>query len=111
MKKEHKDAAPIAGSSWRELVDLAMQAEWPGYLGSPRLATAWRGSQIVKARAQDLSALALRILDGFDHRSLQRYAERQMDDEAIQEYNKAAEEHARTIQAKQQAWLRRKGLQ
>jgi hypothetical protein len=53
---------------------------------------------------------AIRILDGLDPSSLSRRVTRQMD-EATQEYNDAADEHALRIMEKQNAWLRRKGLQ
>lgn len=107
----YRAAEPQAGSNWRQLVDRGHSADWPGYFGSPALAEAWRGAALLRAQAQDLSDLAGRILDGFDYRTLQRRADAQLTDDAIKEYNDAADQHARAIQEKQSAWLRRKGLQ
>jgi len=111
LQPSYQEALAEPGSSWRELVDRGMRAEWPGYFGSPRLAQAWRGREILRARTQDLSDLALRILDGFDHHTLQRSADQQLTDEAIGDYNDAADEHDRFIAQKQAEWLRGKGLQ
>lgn len=110
VQPAYRSAQPQAGSNWRQLVDKGTNADWPGYFGSPALATAARGAALVQADAQDLSDLAIRILDGFDDRSLQRRADGQLIDGAIREYNEAADEHARAIQEKQSAWLRQRGL-
>ena len=106
----YRHAQPQSGSSWRELVDLGMRPGWPGYFGAPALATAARGAAILRSQSQDFAKLALRILDGFDYRTLQRRADQQLTDEAIKDCNAAADEHARTVQVKQLAWLRAKGL-
>jgi creatinine amidohydrolase/Fe(II)-dependent formamide hydrolase-like protein len=107
----HRKAEPQAGTNWRQLVDKGTEANWPGYFGSPALAEAWRGAALVRADAQALSDLAMRILDGFDWHTLKRRADAQLTDDAIKEYNAAADQHARVMAEKQSAWLRRKGLQ
>ena len=106
----YKTAQPHSGANWRDLVNRGAEPNWPGYLGSPRLATAARGAEIMRTRAQELSALALRILDGFDFRTLQRTSVQQQTDEAIRDYDAAANAHARQIQQQQDSWLQRKGL-
>jgi creatinine amidohydrolase/Fe(II)-dependent formamide hydrolase-like protein len=65
VKPGYKTAQPHSGTSWRELVERGGAANWPGYFGSPRLATAARGAEIMRAQAQELSNLAISILDGF----------------------------------------------
>ncbi len=65
----------------------------------------------MEARSAELSDLALRILDGFDYRSLQRRSEARLEDEAVREYNAAALEHAQRNQQVQQEWLERQGLE
>jgi len=107
----YRSARPQAGSNWRQLVDKGTEANWPGYFGSPALAEAWRGAALLRADAQALADLALRILDGFDWHTLRRRADGQLTDDAIKEYNEAADQHARFIGEKQSTWLRRKGLQ
>ena len=107
----YRTAQPHAGSTWRQLVDKGTEANWPGYFGAPALAEASRGAALLRADAQTLSDLAVRILDGFDWRTLQRRADSQLTDNAIKEYNEAADQHAKAIAEKQSTWLRRKGLQ
>ena len=111
VRPGYQNAAPETGESWRDLVTRGARDGWPGYFGAPRLATASRGARIMEARLAELSDLALRILDGFDHRSLQRRSDAQLEDEAIREYNAAGLEHASGIQQVQQQWLERRGLQ
>ena len=107
----YRDAQPLSGSNWRQLVDRGASAGWPGYFGAPALAEAWRGAVLLDAQARDLSDLVNQILNGFDYRSLQRKADGQFQDAAIREYSDAADAHARAIQDRQSSWLRRKGLQ
>ena len=109
VRPGYRNAEPRPGADWRELVTRGAEAGWRGYYGAPGLATAARGSRIMEARLAELSELALRILDGFDARSLARLSDVQLEDEAIREYNAAADEHARRIQQVQQEWLRSRG--
>jgi creatinine amidohydrolase/Fe(II)-dependent formamide hydrolase-like protein len=110
VRPGYRTAQPQAGDSWRELVDRGGAANWPGYYGSPRLATAARGAEIMRAQAQELSTLALAILDGFDHRTLQRRAAQSIMDEGVRDWDGAAVQHGLRIQAQQDEWLRSKGL-
>src|SRR5215472_519635 len=72
----YSTAPPQGGTTWRDLGNRGMAPGWPGYFGSPLLATPSRGAQIMRANAEEMSNLALRILDGFDYRVLQRRATR-----------------------------------
>ena len=110
VRPGYQNAEPETGENWRDLINRGAKDEWPGYFGAPSLATASRGARIMEARLTELSDLALRILDGFDHRSLQRRSDAQLEDEAIREYNAAGLEHASRIQQMQQQWLERRGL-
>jgi len=111
VRPGYQNAEPEAGETWRDLVTRGAKDGWPGYFGAPSLATAARGERIMEARSAELSKLALRILNGFDQRSLQRRSVTQMEDEAIREYVAAGLEHASRIQQMQQQWLQRRGLQ
>lgn len=110
VRPGYKTAQPQAGSTWQELVDRGSATNWPGYFGSPRLATAARGAEIMRAQAQELSNLAIAILDGFDHRTLQRRAARSLSDEGVRDWNGASIQHGLRIQTQQDTWLRSKGL-
>jgi creatinine amidohydrolase/Fe(II)-dependent formamide hydrolase-like protein len=111
VRPGYQNAEPQSGESMRDLVTRGAEVGWPGYFGAPSLATASRGARIMEARLAELSDLALRILDGFDYRSLQRRSEGRLEDEAVREYNAAALEHAQRIQQVQQEWLERQGLE
>jgi hypothetical protein len=110
VRSGYRTAPAQAGTDWRQLVDKGATERWPGYFGSPALATAARGAVSLQASSKDLADLAVRILDGLDHRTLQRQADAQLTDEAITEYNAAADVHAQAVQEKQSAWLRQKGI-
>lgn len=53
-----------------DLVSIAERPGWPGYFGSPRLASVEDGARLMEYRADQIIDLALRILDGFDWTSL-----------------------------------------
>ena len=65
----------------------------------------------MQAHLAELTDLALRILDGFDHRSLKRKSASQLEDDAIRDYNADGLKHASRIQQMQQQWLQRRGIE
>ena len=106
-----RTAQPMSGTTMSQLVDIGATANWPGYFGSPRLATTALGAEIMRRRAEDLISLVLRILDGLDPRTLPRAVEQQQSDPGITRYNAAAAEHESRIKSIQQRWLSSKGRQ
>jgi creatinine amidohydrolase len=102
-----RNAAPVTATSPADLGRLGRAPDWPGYFGSPRLASAARGVRVFEACAGNAVGAALKILDGLDHGSLPRYADRVGADPAAE--NSLAYE--RQVEAKQKNWLRKKGLQ
>jgi len=106
-----RSAQPMSGKTWSELVEIGAKDNWPGYFGSPRLATAAQGAEIMRRRAEDLTGLVLRILDGLDPRTLPRAVDQQRTDAGISRYNSAAAEHERRVRSIQQQWLATKGRQ
>jgi creatinine amidohydrolase/Fe(II)-dependent formamide hydrolase-like protein len=66
----YRSAVPQTAPSDNDLPPLAAAPDWPGYFGSPRLANAKNGAAIVQRLTEDLTALALRVLDGFDPHDL-----------------------------------------
>lgn len=102
-------AAPFTGSAFSELAQIAKGDDWPGYFGSPRLATAAFGAQVMRYRAARYNAVALAILDGMDDREIPRYAGVALKEQA--DVAAGALRHDAEVARKQQEWLRRKGLQ
>jgi creatinine amidohydrolase len=96
------EAKPQTGTSFAGLQRLARQPDWPGYFGSPRLATAARGSRWA-GYAKEQIDYALAILDGADERQAKRTGTPNGDPLGI-ERDAMAREAA--IEKKQQDWLR-----
>jgi creatinine amidohydrolase len=89
-----------------DLIRIAKRNDWPGYFGSPRNASAALGAAAAEAQRKKLLELATKILDGADPKTFQRYADVLGKDEAVQDVNRAAEEHERSVAQKQQQWLK-----
>ena len=64
VREGYQEASPQTGQDVEELVELARDPEWPGYFGSPRLASASWGARVMEARVEMAIELALQILDG-----------------------------------------------
>ena len=101
-----RNATPVTATSFADLGRLAAAADWPGYFGSPRLASAARGARVFEACSDNVVDTGLKVLDGLDHRGLPRFPVRVAD--PVTEKSLAYE---RQVEAKQQNWLRKKGLQ
>ncbi len=69
-------AAPVTARDMADTLRIASQTDWPGYFGSPRLATAQMGQQAIEALSKAAADWALRILDGEDERKQARIADR-----------------------------------
>ena len=91
---------------------LARVENWPGYLSSPRLASAAHGARLQQYRSARDNALALAILDGvLDERDVPRYGgimtgNKQMMGELAASTRNEAERERR-----QREWMRRKGIE
>jgi hypothetical protein len=71
----YKRARSVSGNDLLELSRLAKQPGWPGYIGAPRFASAAIGASTYKLLSAKVNELTLKILDGFDYRTLPRYAD------------------------------------
>ena len=94
------EAKPETGASFQDLAELAKRPDWPGYFGSPRLATAARGTRW-GAWAKVQINYALAIIDGADERLAQRVG-------MTGDFNPndAALAYEAEVERKQQAWLK-----
>lgn len=100
-----RQARPAAAATMEGLVPVAKAADWPGYLGSPRLSTAAHGAKVVDAVAAAIITAANSVLDGADPRQLGRFArvmERSPTDVLLDAASLAAE--AQRAQ-RQQEWI------
>ncbi len=104
FEPEHKGAPAITANRWEDYETLPNEPDWPGYFGSPRLARADIGADQMEAWARNTADLALRIINGLDHRTLPRAADGQ--NPAIQRVDGLISEHANRIEQQQQSWMR-----
>jgi creatinine amidohydrolase/Fe(II)-dependent formamide hydrolase-like protein len=102
---------PQTGHNWDDLVQLARAPGWPGYFGSPRLATAARGARIAGDEAKVYIDFALKILDGADERQIPRFSDLASKSAPNVAIDRDAIEREREIQKRQQSWLQKHNLQ
>ena len=108
----YRTLAPLATNNPVDLTRVGKYPEWPGYLGSPRLASASLGARLQQYRSARDNALALAILDGaLDERDVPRDTAPLL---SIGVVKQALDDLARNdaeIEAKQRAWLKQKGME
>ena len=88
-----------------DLFAMAKKDDWPGYFGSPRLASASVGARALKEFSVRLNKLVLEILDGRDCRQMPRVADVAL--KAIPADN-ATPRHERAVEKRQADWLKRR---
>ncbi|HEX6313805.1 MAG TPA: creatininase family protein [Gemmatimonadaceae bacterium] len=101
-----RGAAPQTGQNWDDLVRLGRAPDWPGYFGSPRLATAALGAAAFRHERATID-LALQILDGLDERTINRYTAMMSKSEPNTAIDRDALERERQVEKRQQAWLQK----
>jgi creatinine amidohydrolase/Fe(II)-dependent formamide hydrolase-like protein len=106
VSPKYRDAVPQTGNSWEDLVRLARAAEWPGYFGSPRLASAALAAQSTKSIQAEIE-VALKILDGLDERTIPRFTDLMSKSEPNIAIDRDAIERERRIEAQQREWLQK----
>ena len=105
----YKSAPAVTGRTAQESFAAAKRPAWPGYLGSPRLATAAFGEKIWKAFSAAASEQTLKILDGTDPSTIPRYADILEKNPLYQkDWIDPAKAHDEALEAKEREWLRRK---
>jgi len=105
-----KEAEAQSGADWSALVRVARAASWPGYLGSPRVATASQGAKIVRALEETAVAYTLKILDGLDPRDIPRLGDLARNSQENVAIDEDALQHEKQMLRKQEEWLTRKKL-
>lgn len=101
----YKNAAVVTGATQQESIAVARRPDWPGYLGSPRLATAAIGERIWTGLAGAAAEHMLTILDGADATQFPRYADLLWKNPFYQEWIKTGAARDAERGARQQEWL------
>jgi creatinine amidohydrolase len=91
------------GQNFPDLYTMAAKPDWPGYFGAPRFASAALGAQELLELSRLTSGMALRILDGFNWKSVPRFADTL--DPRDAEGEKTILDHERSVARKQSLWL------
>jgi len=95
-------AVPMTNRDRAHAMALARASTWPGYFGSPGLATATFGAAAWTELSTRIVGLALRIRDGFDYRQMKRYRDT-LDADPV---TASALANDQERERKQSAWLR-----
>jgi creatinine amidohydrolase/Fe(II)-dependent formamide hydrolase-like protein len=104
----YEQAKAVTGQTMAESFSAAKAADWPGYLGSPRLATAAIGKKIWDSFAAAAIEHMLAVLNGADPAQFQRYADLLEKNPLYQEWIKATTARDEALEAKERAWLARR---
>jgi hypothetical protein len=107
---DYRTASTFAAAATAALTEVAAAPDWPGYFGSPRLATASAGAKVVEYRTRQTIELALRILDGLDWRTLPIRAVRADADASFRALDRNARARYGAERVRQEEWLRSGGV-
>ncbi|OVE78772.1 hypothetical protein BVY01_04515 [bacterium I07] len=108
VDKEFRFAPPQTAPTSDHFSILAEKKEWPGYFGSPRIASAKAGAIIMRRKVENLIDLALKILKGFDVTSLNHWGKitnESGENAYMNQCRRSAE-----LEIKQNDWLESRGL-
>jgi creatinine amidohydrolase/Fe(II)-dependent formamide hydrolase-like protein len=108
----YRTLAPFTANNSTDLFRVGKAANWRGYIGSPRRATASEGAQLQQYRFAQDAALALAILDGsLDEREIPRYSNMMLADKTVAKELEGASRHDAEIERKQRVWKQKKGVE
>jgi creatinine amidohydrolase/Fe(II)-dependent formamide hydrolase-like protein len=104
-------AKPFTANNMADASKLAKTNEWLGYIGSPRLATASYGAQMMRYNAIEFNTLALAILDGLDERTVMRLSDVAYKDKDTVAVISASTKRYAEMERKQREWMKKKGIE
>ncbi len=91
-----------------DVLRVAEAADWAGYLGAPRLATAARGAQAMRDLSNRIRKMASEILDGLNPRSIGRFTDAIKGEPVQAKVDAAAAAYDAELERKQTEWLRKR---
>jgi creatinine amidohydrolase/Fe(II)-dependent formamide hydrolase-like protein len=98
-------APPVTGGSLDDLASIASRPGWPGYWGTPAIASAAAGARAMTAIAQAACDAALKVLDGTPDSALPRVPAASMP--GIDAVLARSLAHERDVEQRESAWLAR----
>lgn len=103
---------PRTTNNPKEFFDRARVDNWPGYLSSPRLASARHGAVLQQYRSMHDNAFALAILEGIlDERDIPRYSALMTGDKQIMSELAASTKNELERERRQREWMRKNGIE
>jgi len=73
VEADYRHAPVVTGTTLDASMQVAREPEWPGYLGSPRVATRQIGEGIWKALSAAAAEYTDKVLDGEDIAGIKRF--------------------------------------
>jgi hypothetical protein len=92
-------------------MQVTREADWRGYVGSPRLATRESGERIWKALSASAIAVTSKILDGEDVSAIKRYGDLLANVPAYMQVDEGARTAESGVARKQAEWLKSKRIE
>lgn len=105
VPESYQAARPVTAAGPSELAKIAARDDWPGYFGSPRLASRVLGHELLEASVNARVRAALEILDGSDPGGFRRYADVMGGVGAIEEVMRRARRHDGARERAHAGWL------
>ncbi len=100
-------APALIARNFDEAVAIARRPGWPGYFGTPAIASASAGSRAMNAIAQAAVDAVLRVLDGDAGDAMRRVADGMLSDAGFKRLTDTSLEHERQVEARETEWLAR----
>lgn len=108
---DYVNATPYTAKTPNDFIPIMKSGDWKGYFGSPRLASVEAGKASLEKNVHNYSELAIKVMDGFDFKTLPRIGEPL---EKLPENAKDAihniMELSREFSEKQNKWLNSQGI-
>lgn len=103
---------PRTANNPAEFFKVARAENWPGYLSSPRLASANHGARLQQYRSARDNALALAILDGtLAESDIPRYSSMMTGNKQMMAELAASTRNEADRERRQREWMRKKGIE
>lgn len=107
----YKALEPLTAGDPSEFFKRARAPEWPGYLSSPRLASATYGARLQQYRSARDNALALAILDGtLDERDVPRHSKIMIGNDQIMTALEGSTRDEAQRERRQREWMQKQGI-
>ncbi|MBT8077183.1 MAG: creatininase family protein [Gammaproteobacteria bacterium] len=105
VRSDHVTASAVTIKRWREYEAAAKGDNWPGYFGTPRLASVAAGDDQMSAWASNVADLAVKIIDGLNPAQLEHVAAGR--NPALRRLDRFISERAALMREQQAQWLER----